>query len=521
MRCKARNIAVIYLLAVSALLGACSRSDETGIGQDKLNLRIVTSYRIQNLDPLKSAHYFLVEYGVAELPLMLDDDNNIQPWVLESFAPIDQLNWRLTLRPNIKFQNGKPLTADGLAAAMNRQLEFSPSTKAVIPNASVKVSGERELILTTTDPDPNDPAALADEAVFPIYDVESVNAAGSDAAKLMIAGAYTGAYKIAGLNDRQMQLEPNLNYWHGRPPLEKVSVGFVSDPQARILAVQNGEADVALYMPTEAKRILANQQNAFFVTSEKSRGGPRIFFNVRHFPFDEAAVRRAFSLGIDYKQLAENVMDGVFETATGFYAPNYPWAIQNQRTEIEQAKTLLEESGWKLNSDGFRYKNNRLLEAVFLVYPQQPDWTTLATAIQAQLGEIGFDLKIGQVDDINAAMKNPADWNAGIISPGILTTGGAPEPALREFLSSTGETNYGGASDAKLDDLIDELGRTFDKERRVELLKRIQQLVIEEKAFEVRPVFVRSRIVVGKKFRSYKPSPHLRHVTYETRPDAD
>lgn len=499
---------------------ACSRAPESAVtsGNDSKNLRIATSYKIQNLDPLKSAHYFLVEYGVAELPLMLDNDFNLKPWVLESYAPIDELNWRLILRSDVKFQNGKPLTASALAAAMNRQLENSPSTKAVISGATVKVTGMRELILTTVDPNPNVPAALADEDVFPVYDVEAIEAAGDDREKLMKSGGYTGAYKIASLDEREMKLAPNANYWRGQPPLSSVTVKFVPDNQARILAVQNDETDVALYPPTEAKRMLMNRTDAFFVTSERSGGGPRIVFNVRRQPFDDAAVRRAFSLGINYESLAKNVMDGVFDTATGFYSTSFAWAIQNQKTDTEAAKRLLDEAGWQPGAGGVRSKNNDLLEAVFLVYPQQPDWTTLATAMQAQLREIGFDIKIRHVDDINQAMKNTTDWSLAINSPGILSSGGAPDPSLREHFATGGERNFGKISDAELDRLIEELSRSFDAAKRTELLKRIQQIVIEEKAYEVRPVFVRSRVIVGKKYRDYKPSPQLRHVTYDTRP---
>jgi peptide/nickel transport system substrate-binding protein len=78
---------------------------------------------------------------------------------------------------------------------MNRQLTRSPSTKSVISGATVRASGERELILTTLKPDPNVPAALADEDVFPVYDVEAVEAAGGDREKLLKSGGYTGAYK--------------------------------------------------------------------------------------------------------------------------------------------------------------------------------------------------------------------------------------------------------------------------------------------------------------------------------------
>lgn len=514
----------VFLAAIFLFCFACSRAPETSTSdsRDKSKiLRIATSYKIQNLDPLKPAHYFLVEYGAAELPLMLDDDDKLKPWVLESYARIDDLNWRLTLRENVKFQNGKILTAEKLAAAMNRQLEDSPSTRAVIAGASVRATGERELVLTTKNPDPNVPAALADEDVFPVYDTEALEAAGSDRDKLINCRCYTGAYKIAALDDREMRLEKFADYWRGTPRLDGVTVKFISDAQARILAVETDEADVALYPPTESKRIVANRQDAFFIADTDGRGGPRLWFNVRRPPFDDAGVRRAASLGINYESLAKDVMDGVFETATGFYSPVQSYAVQNQKTDVEAAKRLLDQTGWTADASGARAKNNSPLEAVFLVYPQQPDWTTLATAMQAQLKRIGFDIRIRQVDDINSALKNSADWNVAISSPGILTTGGAPDPYLREFLSTGGERNFGGISDAELDRLIAELNQTFDDAKRTELLKRIQEIVIAEKAYEVRPVFSKTRAVVGRRYRNYKPSARLHHVTFETQPDGN
>ncbi|MEJ7578393.1 MAG: ABC transporter substrate-binding protein [Pyrinomonadaceae bacterium] len=525
-RTKPARAILASLCALIVFCAACARqqppddnAQTRADGAKPSVLRIVTSRKIESLDPVKPGHWFITEFGAAELPLILDDDYNLKPWMLESFAQADELNWRLTLRPNVTFQNGKPLTAAALAACMNRQLTRSPSTKSVLPDATVAVTGEREVTLTTLKPDPNVPSALADEVAFPIYDVETVEAAGGDARKLVGSNCYTGAYRIVSLDDREMRLERFANYWQGTPPLEAVSVRTVSDAQARILAVQSDEADIALYPPTEAKRMLANRQDAFFVTSENSGGGPRIFFNVRLAPFDETLVRRAFSLGINYEALAKQVMDGVFDTATGFYPPSFSWAVQNQRTDLEEARRLLDEAGWRAGADGgVRAKNNAPLEATFLVYPQQPDWTTLVTAIQAQLSELGFRIQIRQVDDINAAMKNSTDWNVALNSPGIITTGGAPDSSLREHLTTDAEANYGAVKDQELDNLIDELSHTFDRVRRANLLARIQGIVIAEKAYEVRPVFTRSRCIVGRRYRNYRPSPQLHHVTYATRP---
>lgn len=488
-------------------------------GKAPSTLRIVTSFKIQAVDPAQPGHYFLVEFGAVELPLIRDaKTNHITPWVVESYQRIDDLNWRLTLRPNVRFQNGKPLTAQALAAAMNRQLNKSASTKSLLPGAKVTVTGDREVTLTTLRPDPNVPSSLADETGFPIYDVEAIEATRNDRNLLATCRCYTGPYQVNTLDDRQLALDANTSYWRGTPPLKTVVVQFVADPLARILAVQNGEADVALYPPTEAKRMLSDRNDAFFNISPINTGGPSLVFNLRHAPFNELAVRRAISLGLDYAALAGKLMDGVYATATGFYPPSFPWAVQNQASDLSEARRLLNDAGWEVKNNGVRERNGLLLDATLLVYPQQPDWITLATAVQGQLRELGMRLSIRQVDDIDAAMKDPLDWNMAVFSAGIVTTGGSPDPILNEAFRSGAEQNYGGVADAELNKLLDDLGQTFAEEERTELLKRIQKIVIVEKAYQIRALFSRSRVVVGPVYRNYQPSPLLHHVTYETKP---
>ncbi len=482
-------------------------------------MRVATSFKIQHLDPLKSAHYFLVEFGAAELPARLDSDGKIKPWLLESFEQIDKLNWKLKILPNIKFQNGKPLTAEIFARAMNRHLEKSPETKSVIGEASAKTTGENEIILTTKLPNPIVPSALADETVFPIYDVETVEAVGTDTLKLAGKGVYTGAYKISAVDEREMTMERNENYWQGTPPFERVSILFVADPQARILAVQNGEADISFYPQTQNKRMLENRDDAFFKLSDKSTGGPSLFFNTKTAPFDDTNLRRAVSFGIDYKSLANETMDGIYLPADGYFAPTTPWAKQNQNTDIEQANRLLDESGWQKNTDGIREKNGKKLEAEILIYPQQADFSALATALQAQLKIIGFDIKIRQVDDIQSEIRQSKTWNFYILGNGNLTTGGAPDPILQRYYASDSEENRSGIADAKLDEKIKTLSQTFDETERNKILGEIQDIIITEKAYLVRLGFSRAKAIVGKRFKNYEPSPQMFHITFETKAD--
>ena len=76
---------VAMLCGAIALFAACGRQSPPLEEREREPsiLRIATSFKIQNLDPVRPAYYFLVEYGVAELPLTLDENNHINPWLLE------------------------------------------------------------------------------------------------------------------------------------------------------------------------------------------------------------------------------------------------------------------------------------------------------------------------------------------------------------------------------------------------------------------------------------------------------
>jgi hypothetical protein len=99
-------------------------------------------------------------------------------------------------------------------------------------------------------------------------------------------------------------------------------------------------------------------------------------------------------------------MDGVFDTATGFYSTSFAWAIQNQKTDSRDGKTMLDEAAGKRTRDGIRYKNNRRSKPFFWFIRSSRIGRHLATAMQAQLREIGFALKSGRLTTSIAAMKN-------------------------------------------------------------------------------------------------------------------
>lgn len=509
------------LALLLAFLAACAGGDDSPEAAADApstagRLRIVTSFAIESLDPVEEGFWF-PEFGSAETPMRVGEDGP-EPWVLESLERTSDTAWRLRLRPGVTFQNGTPLDGAALAATMARQLERSSSAQAVLPGAKAERSGELEVILTTAAPDATVPHTLADESVFPVYDTKAVEAAGDDPSKLAGAGFYTGPYAVRSLDDREMVLDRYDRYWAGRPPLPGVTVGFVPDAQARILAVRNGEADIAIYVPTEAKRTLAGRTDAFHVTAEHGKETVTMPINVTRPPFDDVAVRRAMSLGIDYRSIAEEVLDGAYDVATGLYPPVYPFAVANQRTDTAAAAAGLDAAGWKPGAGGVRTKGGQRLKIVLLTYPQQPDLQPMAVAMQSQLKPLGFEVEIRPVEDIDATLEEPGAWNTALIFNGTADFTGAPEPYLRRYLVTGGSDNTSGIADPTLDGLAKQLTSTFDPPVRQDLLARIQRIVVEEKAYLVVASLKRFPAVVSRAYRGYRPSSSLNHVTFGTKP---
>jgi ABC-type transport system substrate-binding protein len=107
-------------------------------------------------------------------------------------------------------------------------------------------------------------------------------------------------------------------------------------------------------------------------------------------------------------------------------------------------------------------------------------------AIQAELSQIGFDVSISQVPDIDAAQKNPTGWTSALEGDGTTSFAGDPITPLQEFFASKGPSNTTGAGNPKLDSLIDQLASTLDASTRDNLLKQTQQ-IIASNAYGISP----------------------------------
>jgi len=480
-------------------------------------LRISTPFPFTRLDPMLEIGNFYV-FGAGELLMRFEPDGEIVPWVLAGLENVDETHWRMSLRPDVTFQNGTPLTAEALAAMLTYVVANSSAAQGYFPSDSTfEVTGESEVTFSSETPFPALPGLLADRFVMPVFDLQAYMAAPDTSEGLAGLGLLTAPYTIESISDDRMVLTRNENYWQGEPALAGVTVEFVRDTNASVLALQNGELDIASFMPLAIKPLVDATPGLHFQDGGADRSLFRYyqaFMNVAESPLDDPQVRFALIDAIDYEEIAEVVFEGVYGVANGFYAPLHPFALANQATDTAEAERLLDAAGWTPGADGLRQRDGETLELVALYNPGLADLTRMGTAMQDQLRRVGIGFSLVPVDDAYTAVYQ-MDWDLALYAH---STTAVPETFLHRHVTPEGDRNFAGYSNDEINALVDALTVTIPEDERNAILVRIQEILMEEDPYIFNLAFFQNPLAVTDAYAHVQPGFDLRLIDWQTAP---
>ena len=479
-------------------------------------LKIGNSFAVGNLSP-HDFGYWLTSYGVGQSLYRVTPDDKIVPWIATSIEANGQDGYTIKLDPRAKFHNGKQIDGKAVQAALQRHLDAGVRDVPSLKGATWEFPDPLTIRIKTSEPDPWLPNTLA-LGYMPIFDVSEVPDK-ADPATLIGKGFYSGPFRVTALTPQQLMLDAVPNAWDGAPKVAGVDVKFVTDPQARLSALKTGEIDIMFYVPADAVPIVKQTPGLQF-KANPSASRVWVLFNHARPPLNEVAVRQAVALGIDRKQIAEQVLNGAYVNPDSMYPSTVPWNVPGLlKTDQAAARKLLDDAAWRPGADGIRVKDGKRLSFEWLHYPQQPDSKPMSEAVQAQLKTIGIEIRLRQVDDINAAFRSQ-DYDAGVTFNSNQQVGN-PMTVLNNYFKADSPRNWGSWKYPELEALIKRLNVEFEANRRNELLKQVQEIFRRE----VPITFIVSRswsAAVNADFASYTPTHEADHyiVTKDVAPVA-
>ncbi len=456
----------------------------------------------QTMDPhaVNSAPVLGFLNNVYEGLVRRGKDMSIEPALATSWEPIgDGEGWRFHLREGVTFHDGSTFDAEDVLFSYERASnEVSDTRSWFAPVSEVKMVDSKTIDILTKAPNPIFPDSIANWMIVDKGWAEANNAALPDKengnyATLNANG--TGAFMVTEREpDLRTQLKPFDGWWdEATHNITVAEFTPIQNSATAVAALLSGEVDMINPVPIQDAERLQGQDGVQVIQGIEARvimlgfaqesdvlkygadaGKPN--------PFKDARVREAVSKAVNVDAILKTIMRGNAEPASQLVSPAMRgYSAENMDRpayDPEGAKALLAEAGY---ADGFAFglkcPNNRYLndEAV-------------CQAVTAMLAKVGINAELDAMPVSNYWPELRADnFDMYLLgwSPGTFDA----EHPIR-FLAHTpnsekklGSWNFGGYSNAKIDEMLPMIQSEIDDGKRQMMLDESAAILQAETAY--------------------------------------
>lgn len=353
-------------------------------------------------------------------------DLSWQPLLAESVSRSqDGLAWRVTLKAGLRFSDGSPLGAEDVAFTYNRAAREGGKLD-MGHFVAARAEDARHLTLTLSAPQSTFNQVLGSLGI--------VSAKAYDPRRYARHPVSAGPYRLVSFQPGQQLVVEANPYYAGLANDFGRLVFLFLDEEAAVAAAMAGQADLVRVSPNQVGRVPAgltllerpsveNRGIMFPVVRAGRRDGQG--YPVGNDVSADVSVRRAINLALDRALLAEQLFDG---HATPAYSAveGLPWQGEGSRFkdgDLEGAKALLDQAGWRVGQDGIRVKGD--VRAALTLWYASGDTSRrdLALALRALLAPLGIELQLqsGSWERVEREMHaNPVLFGWGSLDPSEL-----------------------------------------------------------------------------------------------------
>ncbi|TYP68054.1 peptide-binding protein [Paenibacillus methanolicus] len=434
-----------------------------------------------------------IDYLVNARLLDLDRAGNVvaEEWSLAAELPQvseDGLTYTIKLKPEAKWSDGQPLTADDIvytfdtirnpeaaSLAISNFDKIESVTKVDAQTVTIKLKQVYSPFLYSLT-----------TSIVPAHVLKDVPAKelakhpfGSDPAKTVTSGPWNWT---EWKNGQYLTMEANPNYWGPKPHIQKITYKIYADQNTEVQALIKGDVDMTSAIPLPLLDTVKANENINVILAP----GPQyeyLGFNFKDdnfpgkvSPFKGMKTRQAIATALNRQGMVDNILKG---TGTPLNAPFLPgsWSDPGDKAttysyDVEKAKALLAEDGWVAGKDGILAKDGQRFSFELQYNAGNSRREQVAAVIQQNLADVGIEVKPKGIDFAAWIDQNvtPGKYEAILLSWSLSN----PDPASNESIFSskyfppTGQ-NTGWYKNEKLDQLWIDGTLTADQSKRKEI----------------------------------------------------
>ncbi|MCM3040479.1 peptide ABC transporter substrate-binding protein [Paenibacillus motobuensis] len=539
---KSLLLLLTLVLAVGTLLSACgsneSKNGASNGGNNAANnaanegdvklaadqtLRINLSAEPPTFDPAQAqdSQANTVLKMMYEGLVRLDADGKEVPGAAESWD-VDGTKYTFHLRKDAKWSNGDPVTAKDFVFAWERVL--SPDTQPAAPYAyqlyyiknaeefnngtikdfnevGLKATDDYTLEVELVNPTPYFLGLTSFYTLYPVHQSVKDDAKwATDPSKMIVNGPFTLTNWTTG---QSLEVTKNDQYWDkDNIKLNKISMSLVESGATELESYRNGELDRAGAPNGEipSDQIPIVQKELPDEYKVKGIAGTYYYqFNSKAEPFQNAKIRKAFSMAIDRQAIVDKITMGGQIPAYGVVPEGILGAEGEFRTEhsdkeyfqenVDEAKKLLEE--------GMKEEGYTKLPDITLIHNNGEGHKKIATAAADMWKKnLGVDVKI-QNQEWGVFLKNRQNLDYQIARSGWSADFNDPMTFMDLWMTGAGNNDL-GYSNPEYDKLLKDARSEADLKKRDENFAKAEEIFIKDDMAYM-PIYYYTNVALEKK----------------------
>ncbi|OWU84370.1 peptide ABC transporter substrate-binding protein [Oceanicola sp. 22II-s10i] len=433
---------------------------------------------------------FMPSSNIYASPLRYSKSWEPEPYVATAWETSeDGLTVTLTLRDDVKFHDGEPLTASDVKFSIETIKANHPFKTMLEPVASVEAPDDTTVIIHLAHPHPALLLAMS-PVLMPILPEHVYGADAGDIqqnpANLAPVGA--GPFKFVEYKQGEYyKLAKNEDFFiEGKPYLDEIYVQIFPDSNSLILALERGDVDMVPFVssPRDLKRLSDNAD--LVIESDLGQAiGPInwLAYNTKKAPLDDVRVRKAINYAIDRDFIVNVLLQGQAPVAPGPIVPGSPLAnanVENYDLDIDKANALLDEAGLMPGADGMRFTIT-----ADTTNGSEEMGRNLLDYMKSQLRKVGVNVEIRIAPDFPTWAKRISNYDYDVTIDKVFNWGDPVIGVNRTYVSSNIRpgviwSNTGQYENARVDELLAAAATETDQEKRKALYDEFQEIVVDE-----------------------------------------
>ncbi|MGJ4951961.1 ABC transporter substrate-binding protein [Bradyrhizobium sp. HKCCYLS20291] len=467
-------------------------------------LRYVTGATVNTLDPnipgstreafalSMSSYDRLVSFGRKQLNgKWVFDLDTITGELAESYSvSSDGLKITFKLRPDAKFQDGSPVTAEDVKWSLDRCVTAPILGKAQLLTGSLTSADQFKVIdpltIEVTLPKPDKLALPNLATVYPIIinsKLAKTHATAEDPWALNWTkenAAGSGAYVVETFKPGEQVIAKRNDAWNRGTPdkpaaFKRLIIQSVPEPSTRANLVERGDADLVIDLQASDVQSLEGKGKLKVTSTPQYNAVTFISMNNTIPPFDNVNVRRAIAYALPY--------DDMFKAALfGRGAPLYgaTWADgkppsggypipQPIKLDLDKAKAYLKDAGMP---DGFSTTFSFNVGQAATAEP-------LAALVKESLAKIGIKVDIQKLPDAQMS-TSINEKKLPFFTEGIVAWLPSTDYFYRNFYTGKQRWNYSSTDNAELEKIAQAARFEADKAKYEEQGKALNAIHFDQ-----------------------------------------